>query len=124
MVLHMARSLVVKVTVGAEDVERLAQGLTVAATAAASGIDVSLWLTGEATWLALPGRAQEVELEHSAPLDQLLDVILATGRITVCTQCAQRRGLAEEVLIEKITIAGAATFVAEAMAPEAQALIY
>jgi predicted peroxiredoxin len=38
----MPRSLVLKVTCGAEDPERLNQGFTVAAAAAASGAEVSL----------------------------------------------------------------------------------
>ncbi|HYH73587.1 MAG TPA: sulfur reduction protein DsrE, partial [Nocardioides sp.] len=56
-----ATSLVLKVTCGTEALERLNQGFTVAATALASGADVSLWLTGDATLMAVPGRAEEVE---------------------------------------------------------------
>ena len=63
-----ARSLVVKVTAGTEAPERLSQAFTVAATAVASGVDVSLWLTGESTWMAVPGRAEEFELPYAAPL--------------------------------------------------------
>ena len=52
----MSRALVVKVTCGAEDPERCNQAFTVAASAVASGADVSLWLTGEAAWFGLgPG---------------------------------------------------------------------
>ena len=58
-----SRRLVVKVTVrAAEAPERLSQAVTVAATAVASGVPVSLWLTGEASWLAVPGRAEEIAL--------------------------------------------------------------
>ena len=64
----MARSLVVKVTAGADAPERCAQAFTVASVAAASGLDVSLWLTGESSWFALPGRAAEFSLPHSEPL--------------------------------------------------------
>ncbi|HEY7719602.1 MAG TPA: hypothetical protein VH915_12630, partial [Pedococcus sp.] len=80
--------LVVKVTCGPEALERLNQGLTVAATAAASGVPVSLWLTGDATWVAVPGRAEEWALPHAAPLAELRDAVLAAGRVTVCGQCA------------------------------------
>ncbi|HEY5032879.1 MAG TPA: sulfur reduction protein DsrE, partial [Actinomycetes bacterium] len=48
----MQRTLVVKTTVGAEAPERCAQAFTVAATAVTSGVPVSLWLTGEASWFA------------------------------------------------------------------------
>ena len=56
----MSRSLVVKVTCGSDAPERCAQAFTVAATAVASGADVSLWLTGEASWFALPGTGGSV----------------------------------------------------------------
>jgi predicted peroxiredoxin len=44
----LTRRLVVKATAGADAPERCAQAFTVAAVAAASGPEVSLWLTGEA----------------------------------------------------------------------------
>ena len=74
-----SRSLVVKVTAGKDDPERCNQAFTVAATAVASGLDVSLWLTGEAAWFALPDRADDVRLPHSPPLGDLLASVLAGG---------------------------------------------
>jgi predicted peroxiredoxin len=44
--------------------------------------------------------------------------------VTLCTQCAARRGITEEDLIDGVRIAGAATFVAEVTADETQALVY
>jgi len=120
----MARTLVVKVTAGAEAPERCAQAFTVAATAVASGVSVSLWLTGESTWFALPGRAAEFELPHSAPLADLVDAVLAGGRLTVCTQCAARRGITDDDVLPGVRIAGAAAFVEESLADGAQALVY
>ncbi|HLT09570.1 MAG TPA: DsrE family protein [Micromonosporaceae bacterium] len=119
-----ARSLVVKVTAGEDAPERCAQAFTVAATAAATGVPVSLWLTGESAWFALPGRAEKFELPHSAPLADLLSAVLAAGTVTLCTQCAARRGIAEQDVIPGIRIAGAASFVEEVLADGAQALIY
>lgn len=120
----MARPLIVKLTAGADAPERAAQALTVAATALAAGAEVSVWLTGESAWFALPGRASDLVLEHSAPLGDLLDAVLAAGRVTLCTQCAARRGITEADVLPGIRIAGAASFVTEALAPEAQALVY
>jgi predicted peroxiredoxin len=119
-----SRSLVVKVTAGTEAPERLSQAFTVAATAVASGVDVSLWLTGEASWMAVPGRAEAFELPYAARLADLRDAVLAEGRLTVCTQCAARRELTEADLLEGIVIRGAAAFVEEVMASGAQALVY
>ncbi len=118
------RQLVVKVTAGADDPERCAQGFTVAATAVASGAQVSLWLTGEAAWFALPDRAANFNLAHAAPLNDLLEAVLAGGSVTLCSQCAQRRDISPTDVIDGIRIAGAASFVEEILEPQAQALVY
>lgn len=120
----MARALVVKVTVGADAPERCGQAFTVAATAVASGVPTSLWLTGEAAWLALPDRAEDFTLPHAAPLADLRDAVLAMGQVTLCTQCAARRGIGPEDVLPGVRIAGAPTFVEEALAEGAQALVY
>ena len=120
----MARNLVIKVTAGKDEPERCNQAFTVAATAVASGVTVSLWLTGEAAWFALPGRADDLALPHAAPLADLLTSVLALGTVTVCTQCAARRDITPADVIAGVRIAGAATFVAEVVAEEAQALVY
>jgi predicted peroxiredoxin len=118
------RSLVIKVTAGKDDPERCNQAFTVAAAAVASGVPVSLWLTGESAWFGLPGRAEDFSLPHAAPLADLLAGVLAAGSVTVCTQCAARRNIEADALISGIRIAGAATFVAEIMTEGAQALVY
>jgi predicted peroxiredoxin len=124
MLAPMARLLVVKATAGADAPERCSQAFTVASTAAASGVDVSFWLTGESSWFALPGRAAEFELPHAAPLPDLLDILLENGRVTACTQCVARRGIGPDDVLPGIRIAGAAVFVEEIMADGAQALVY
>ncbi|GAA3301658.1 hypothetical protein GCM10020295_45460 [Streptomyces cinereospinus] len=120
----MAKKLVIKVTAGADAPERCSQAFTVAAVAVASGVDVSVWLTGESAWFALPGRAAEFELPHAAPLPDLIDSVLAAGRLTLCTQCAARRDITEQDVIEGVRIAGAQVFVQEALAEDTQALVY
>jgi predicted peroxiredoxin len=120
----MTRKLVVKVTAGTDFPERCAQAFTVSATALAAGADVSLWLTGESSWFALPGRAAEFELPHSAPLPDLLDTVLKGGSVTLCTQCAMRRDIKQEDVIDGIRIAGAAAFVEECLTEGVQALVY
>src|SRR6202000_3093027 len=110
------RNLVIKVTAGQDAPERCNQAFTVAATAVASGVSVSLWLTGEAAWFALPGRAEEFSLPHAAPLADMLAGVLAGGTVTVCSQCAARRDISALDVIDPIRVAGSATFVAEIMA--------
>ena len=127
----MARSLVVKLTALGDtwppptaELERVAQALTVATTALASGIPTSVWLTGEATRLATPGYAAPLTLPHAAPFEDLVDLLLGAEVVTVCTQCAARRGLTEADLLPGARIAGAAGFVEQALAEGAQALVY
>jgi predicted peroxiredoxin len=103
----MARSLVLKVTVGKNDPERCNQAFNV-----------------EASWLALPGECPDLGLPHATPLDDLLATVLAAGRVTLCSQCAARRDIGEADVIDGIRIAGAATFLAEVLEEGAQALVY
>ncbi|KGN40531.1 DsrE family protein [Knoellia aerolata] len=118
------RPLVVKITCGAEELERLNQGLTVATTALAAGAEVSLWLTGEAIWLAVPGRAEELDLPHGAPLADLRDALLVGATVTVCGQCAARRQIGPDDLLEPATIRGAAAYVEEILRADVQAIVY
>ncbi|MGB8381688.1 MAG: DsrE family protein [Dermatophilaceae bacterium] len=120
----MSHSLVVKVTVGPERLEAMSQALTVSATALASGVPVSVWLTGDATYLATPGYAEKLALPHAAPFSDLRDALLAAEAVTVCTQCAARRGLEPGDLLSGARIAGAAALVEEVLADGAQALVY
>lgn len=120
----MTRPLVVKVTCGSDDRERCNQGFTVAAAAVVAGAPVSLWLTGEASWFSLPGRAREFRLEGATPLDDLLEVVVTGGRVTVCTQCAERRGIGTHAMIPGVRVAGAASYVEEILGDDVQAVVY
>jgi predicted peroxiredoxin len=120
----MTRPLVVKVTVGEADPERCNQAFTVASAAVAAGAAVSLWLTGEAAWFAVPGRAESFTLPRATPLPDLLEIVLQGGTVTLCSQCAARRDLTAEDLLPGIRIAGAAVFVEESLSEGVQALVY
>ena len=120
----MKLSLVVKLTQGAEAPETANQAFTVAATALATGVGVSLWLTGEAAWFATPDGAEDLELAHATPVADLRATVLAGGTLTVCTQCAVRRGITEDAVLEGVRIAGSATFVEEVLGDDTQALVY
>ncbi len=122
----MARTenLVIKLATGVEDPERVAQAFSVASTALAAGVNVSFWLAGEASWLAIPGRAEEFSLPHSAPLHELLGTLIQSAKVTLCTQCAVRRNIKDGDQIPGIRIAGSATFVEEITNESTQALVY
>jgi predicted peroxiredoxin len=116
--------LVLMATVGTDAPERCNQALTVAATACTAGADVSLWLSGEAAWMAVPGKAAELVLDHAMPAPDLVDTVLAAGRVTVCSQCAARRGISPESVLDGVRIAGSTSFVEEVLAPDTRTLTF
>ena len=79
--------LIVKCTWGLDRPETLFQAFTVAATAAATGHSVSLWLTGDAVWHAV-AQTPDAELAHSPNLSALREAVLASGTLTVCRALA------------------------------------
>ena len=118
------RSLIVKLTCGAEAAERANQAWTVAAAGVAAGAAVTVWLTGEGVWFAVSGKQPDLGLPFATPVADLVETVRGSGRIVVCTQCAARRDLTQTSLLPGATIAGAASFVEEALATGAQALVY
>ncbi|WP_435299268.1 DsrE family protein [Timonella sp. A28] len=119
-----SRALVIKSTTGLNSPETTNQALTVATAALAAGVPVSVWLTGDSSFLAVPGRAAELSLEHAPAISDLIELIVELGSLTVCSQCAARRGLTTQDLIPGVRIAGAPVFVEEIMAEGVQALVY
>jgi len=119
-----ARALLIKITCGAEAAERANQAWTVAAMGVTAGASVSVWLTGEAVWFAVPGRQPDLDLPYATPVAELIEAVRLGGSITVCTQCAARRELVVQDLVESATIQGAASFVEAALADNVQALVY
>jgi predicted peroxiredoxin len=122
----MLSRLLVKVTCGTDDPERANQGLTVAAAGVAAGASVSLWLTGDGAFFGVAGEhgTADLGLEHATPASDLLAGVLAGGTVTLCTQCAARRGIEAEDVVPGVRLAGAAAFVEEALAEGTQALVY
>ncbi len=120
----MSRTLIVKLASGTEAPERVSQAFTVASIALASGVKVSFWLTGEASWFALPDKAEKFELAHAPSIADALKSLILDGQVTLCTQCALRRDIKDGDQISGIRIAGAAVFVEEITAKSAQALVY
>jgi predicted peroxiredoxin len=118
------RSLVVKITCGAEAAERANQGWTVAAMGIAAGAPVMVWLTGEAVWFAVPGRQPDLALPYATPVAELVETVRSTGQLRVCSQCAARRDLTVDDLVEGAVVAGAAQFVEVALTDGVQALVY
>jgi predicted peroxiredoxin len=117
-------NLVIKLAAGLEAPERVSQAFSVASAALASGINVSFWLTGDAAYFAVPGKAAEFELPHAAPLADQLAALVSGARVVLCSQCAVRRNINDGDQINGIVIEGAASFVEEITRESTQALVY
>ena len=118
------RSLVIKLTCGAEAPERANQAWTVAAMGLAAGAGVTVWLTGEAVWFGVRDRQPDLNLPYATPVAELVETVRSAGTIVVCTQCAARRDLTAADLVDGATIAGAASFVEAVLRNGVQALVY
>jgi len=90
-------NLVIKLTAGLEAPERVSQAFSVASAALASGVNVSFWLTGDAAYFAVPGKAAEFELPQN---------------------------INDGDQIKGIVIEGAASFVEEITRESTQAIVY
>ena len=60
----------------------------------------------------------------AALVSELLEALIKSGSVTLCTQCALRRNIQEGDQIAGIVIAGAASFVEEITRESTQALVY
>ena len=74
--------------------------------------------------LLAQGRAEEFALPLATPLADLLEAVLAGGRVTVCSQCAARREIGPDDVLAGVRIAGAAVFSEEVLTEGVQALVY
>jgi predicted peroxiredoxin len=117
-------NLVIKLTAGLEAPERVSQAFSVASAALASGVNVSFWLTGDAAYFAVPGKAEAFELPHAAPLADQIAALVSGARVVLCSQCAVRRNINDGDQIKGIFIEGAASFVEEITRESTQALVY
>ena len=118
------RPLLVKITCGAEAAELANQAWTVAAMGVAAGAEVTVWLTGEAVWFGVRGRQPDLALPFATPVAELVETVRSAGQVRVCSQCAARRELTGEDLVDGAEIAGAAQFVEAALGERVQALVY
>ncbi|MEZ5158249.1 MAG: DsrE family protein [Candidatus Nanopelagicales bacterium] len=115
----MSTRLVVHLTT--DEPEKAATALTVAMTAAAGGATVDLWLSGPATMFAVSDRAPQFDLELAPDPQQALALV---SSVSVCSQCAARRGLRDDDLHPGARIAGAASLVEVLLTDGTQVVTY
>jgi predicted peroxiredoxin len=107
------REIVIVNSRGLDD-ERSSVAWSVANTAAASDMAVTVFLVAAGADWARKGAA---DVAHPNPLDptirEMIDNVLANGgQILVCPPCAKVRGYTEDDLIDGATLAGAPAMLA------------
>lgn len=112
-----AKKLVIVNSRGFDD-ERSSVAWSIANTAAASGLDVTVFLVAAGVDWVRKGAADVAQLN---PLDPSMKTMIANflqggGHILVCPPCAKVRGYTQESLLEGVTLAGAPVMLAEIVA--------
>lgn len=104
----MSRSVLVNLSTGLEDAERVTVAFLVAGAALERGDRVAIWLTKEAVRLAVPGHAHAVACEGCPPLERLWEQFAdGGGELLACPICVQARRMDAGTLAPNASIAGA-----------------
>ena len=103
-----AKKIVIVNSRGLDD-ERSSVAWSIANTAAASGMEITVFLVSAGVDWARRGAADAAQLNPLDPkMSEMIDnVIDAGGRILVCPPCAKVRGYTEDSLIDGAVLAGA-----------------
>jgi predicted peroxiredoxin len=100
--------VVVNLTTGLEDTERVMIAFLVGGAALEQGKQVAMFLTKEAIRLALPGHAVGVACDGCPPLERLFQQYAdGGGELLVCPICFNARKLEEGSLLPNARLAGA-----------------
>src|SRR5436190_18703008 len=100
--------VLINLTTGLEDAERVTVAFLVATAALDAGKQVAMWLTKEAVRLALPGHAEGVACDGCPPLSRLSEQYAeGGGELLVCPICFKARKLDEGALVANASLVGA-----------------
>ena len=100
--------VVVNLTSGHEDADRVTLAFLVGTAALATGKQVIMFLTKEAVRLALPGYADAVEVAGAPPVSRLFQQYAdADGSLMVCPICFNARKLDDQAIVDNARLAGA-----------------
>ena len=103
-----SKKIVIVNTRGLDD-ERSSVAWSIANTAAASGMEVTMFLVSAGVDWARKGAADAAQLNPLDPKmsEMIGNVVAAGGTILVCPPCAKVRGYTEDSLIDGAVLAGA-----------------
>jgi uncharacterized protein involved in oxidation of intracellular sulfur len=102
---------------GPEAAERCFAPFVTGTTAQAQDVEAKVFLMMDAVYLMKKGIAEKVKAPGFPPLPELIDAFLEEGgKIELCSNSAEFRGVKKEHLRDdRITIAGAATMIDDAL---------
>ncbi|HEX6459073.1 MAG TPA: DsrE family protein [Thermoleophilaceae bacterium] len=104
----MSEKVLINLSTGLEDAERVTVAFLVAGAALGRGKTVAMWLTKEAVRLALPGHAEGVACDGCPPLPRLFEQFAqGGGELLACPICVTARRLDEGSFVANAKIAGA-----------------
>jgi predicted peroxiredoxin len=104
----MAHRVLVNLTTGMEDEERVMLAFLVAGAALDQGKEVVIFCTQEAVRLGIPGVAEGVPCKDCPPIDRLFSQFSEKGgELWLCPFCVNARDLGEETFVDNSKIAGA-----------------
>jgi predicted peroxiredoxin len=100
--------VVVNLSTGLEDPERVMIAFLVGGAALDAGKHVAFFLTKEAVRLGLPGHALGVACDGCPPIERLFEQVAEKGgELLVCPICLNSRGLEGAELVPNARVAGA-----------------
>lgn len=101
-------NVVINLSTGLEDAERVTVAFLVGGAALEKGRDVAMFLTKEAVRIALPGYGEAIACEGCPPLSRLMEQYSDSGgELLVCPICFNARKLTEGDLAPNARLAGA-----------------
>ncbi len=104
----MSSKVVINLTTGLEDAERVMIAFLVGGAALGKGREVAMFLTKDAVHLALPGKARGVACEGCPPIERLFEQYAeGGGELLICPICVSSRGLDGSDFAANARVAGA-----------------
>lgn len=101
-------NVVINLTTGHEDADKVTVAFLVATAALAKEKPVVMFLTKEAVRLGLPGYAEAIELAGAPPVSKLFRQFAdGGGELYVCPICFEARNLDGDWLVANAKLAGA-----------------